>query len=261
MWDKMAVAIKALNRVTIGLDDSLLVVSEAARHSKPRSLRRRAVVVIHGIEIEPVRAVVAQRDMLRKEVRSELGLRDGNLLALTVANLRREKGYDILLEAARSLADREVPVTLVAVGRGPYRDELITQHANLELAERFRFLGQRSDVLRLLAASDIFVLPSRQEGLPVALMEATNVGVPMVVSAVGELLVLLTDGVDALLVPPEDPGALADAIDRLAADVDLRTRLAAGAASRGALFDVARCVHEVEGIYDGLCPWPHRVPQ
>ena len=116
-------------------------------------------------------------------------------------------------------------------------------------------------MLRLLAASDIFVLPSRQEGLPVALMEAANVGVPMVVSGVGELPVLLSDGVDALLVSPENPDALADAIGRLAADEALRTRLAAGARSRGALFDVTRCVHEVEDIYDGLCPSPDRVPK
>jgi len=261
MWDKMAVAIKAVNRVTIGRDDRLLVVSEAARRAMPAALRRRATVVVHGIELEPVREVTAQRHALRDEVRAELGLRDGEFLALTVANLRREKGYDILLRASRSLADRDIPVTLVGVGRGPCRDQLMAQHANLALGDRFRFLGQRADVLRLLAASDMFVLPSRQEGLPVAVMEATNVGVPMVVSAVGELPVLLTDGVDALLVPPEDPGALADALERLVDDGALRSRLAAGALARAALFDVTRCVHEVEGIYAGLRPLADKVTQ
>lgn len=261
MWDRMALALKALNRATIGLDDRLLVVSEAARRSMPPALRRRATVVIHGIELDPVRVVLSHRDELRAEVREELGLRDGELLALTVANLRREKGYDILLRAARSLAERDVPVTFVGVGRGPCRDELIAQAAGLGLGDRFRFLGQRADVLRLLAASDMFVLPSRQEGLPVALMEASNVGMPMVVTAVGELPVLLTDGVDALLVPPEDPGALADAVTRLAADAALRNRLAAGSSTRAALFDVTRCVREVEGIYDELRPLPDRVPR
>ena len=109
MWDKMAIAIKALNRVTIGLDDRLLVVSEAARRSMPRALRRRAAVIVHGIDLEPVRAVLAQRDGLRDEVRAELGLRGDDLLVLTVANLRREKGYDILLQASAYLGRSRGP--------------------------------------------------------------------------------------------------------------------------------------------------------
>ena len=75
----------------------------------------------------------------------------------------------------------------------------------LGLRDRFRFAGQRSDVLRLLAGADFFVLPSRQEGLPVVIMEATCAGVTLVVTSVGELPLLFTNGVDALVVPPIRP--------------------------------------------------------
>ena len=107
-----------------------------------------------------------------------------------------------------------MPVRFVDVGQGPLRKELEAQRAGLALGERFRFAGARSDVLRLLAAADFFVLPSRHEGLPVTLMEASAMGVPLVVPAVGEIPNLWTDGVDALMVPPERPDALADAITR-----------------------------------------------
>ena len=109
-------------------------------------------------------------------------------------------------------------------------------------------------MLRLLGAADFFVLPSRHEGLPVTLMEASAMGVPLVVPAVGEIPNLWTDGVDAMMIPPERPDALADAITALARDGELRERLATGSLARGALFDVSRSVREVEAIYDELVP-------
>jgi glycosyltransferase involved in cell wall biosynthesis len=254
MWDKMALLVKVLNRATIGLDDRLVMVSHAAKESLPPSLRRHATVVIHGIEMDPVLQARAQREVTRRHVRQEFGLADGELLALTVANLRREKGHDILLRAAAIVGARGLPVHFVDVGQGPLREELEEQHASLFLGERFRFTGARADVLRLLAAADFFVLPSRHEGLPVTLMEASAMGVPLVVPAVGEIPNLWTDGTDALIVPPERSDALADAITALAGDDDLRERLAAGSLARGALFDVTRSVREIEAIYDELVP-------
>ncbi len=259
MWDKMAVALKVLNRVTIPLDDRLLVVSDAARLSMPPALRRRAKVVIHGIELDDVRSTLSQRDQLRESVRAEFGLREGELLALTVANLRPEKGYDVLLRAARSVLDRSVPVRFVAVGRGPLRDDLVIQHRELGLGDGFVFLGQRADVVRLLAAADIFVLPSRQEGLPVALMEAACAGVPLLVTAVGEVPSRLTNGTDAIVVPPEQPEALARALVRLAADHTLRKRLSVAASELAKQFDVTRSTREIEGIYRELSPPVHRL--
>jgi glycosyltransferase involved in cell wall biosynthesis len=250
MWDKMALAVKALNRVTIGLDDRLLVVSEACRQSLPPALRRRATVVVHGIDLEPIDEARRRHEEYRGAVRAELGVADGELLALTVAGLRWPKGYDILLPAARRVVDRGVPVRFVAVGDGPLRRDLERQHTALGLGDHFRFVGERDDVARLLAAADMFVLPSRQEGLPLALMEAVCSGLPVVATSVGELPNLLTDGTDARVVPPEEPSALAEAVLRLVSDPALRARLSAAALGLSDRFDVRRCVHEVEAVYD-----------
>ena len=254
MWDKMAVSVKALNRVSVGIDDRLIVVSEACRQSMPRKLRHRARVVVHGIETEPIAAAREHRNEHRGSVRAELGVPEGELLALTIAGLRWPKGYDVLLSAAGQTLERGTAVRFVSVGDGPLRHDLEHRRAALSLGERFVYLGEREDVPRLLAAADMFVLPSRQEGLPLALMEAVCSGLPLVTTAVGEVPNLLTDGTDALVVPPEQPGALADAIGQMARHPELRERLSSAVLSLAARFDVRRCVREVEAIYDELVP-------
>jgi glycosyltransferase involved in cell wall biosynthesis len=256
MWDKMALGLRPVNRATIGLDDRLLVVSEAARQALPRRLRSRAQVVIHGIDRAPLRRLEDQRAELRRDVRDELAVPEGQLLALTVANLRPEKGYDVLLRAARMVTDRGAPVRFAAAGLGPLDRELADQRSELELGPRFVFLGRRLDVPRLLCGADLFVLASRQEGLPVSVMEAASLGVPLVVTAVGGLPRTFTDGTDALVVRSEDPRALADAVVRLAGDPGLRSHLADGARRRADLFDVARSAAEVEAVYDEVSPGP-----
>jgi glycosyltransferase involved in cell wall biosynthesis len=251
-WDKMAVLVKALNRTTIGMDDSLIVVSEAAHQALPDALRGRARVIVHGVDLSRSHDLVARRDEVRAAVRAELGVPDGELLVLTVANLRPEKGYDVLLDAARSVVDRGLPVRFAAVGRGPLADELADRHRALGLGDRFRFLGERDDVIRLLVGCDVFVLPSRQEGLPVTLMEATSTGTPIVATAVGGVPQVIDDGIDGLIVPPGEPRALADAVERVVTDDELRRRLGEGAAARSSMFDVETATREVEAIYRRL---------
>ena len=249
LWNRMAVLVRVVNRAGIGLDQSLIVVSEAARQALPRTLRARARVIVHGVDLEAADALVAERPRLRAEVRDELGVPDDELLAVTVANLRPEKGYDTLLDAARLVADRHLPVRFVSVGRGSEEIAMEARRRELGLEDRFTFLGLRRDVLRLLVAADLLVLPSRQEGLPVVLMEATSVGLAIVATAVGGVPQVLTDGVDGLVVPPDSPPALADAIARVATDTALRARLGTAARSRSTMFDVAAASREIESVY------------
>jgi glycosyltransferase involved in cell wall biosynthesis len=104
-------------------------------------------------------------------------------------------------------------------------------------------------VLELLAGADAFVLPSLHEGLPVTLMEATSLGLPIVATAVGGVPQILTHEVNALLVPPGDPRALADAMGRLAGDLALRERLGTEAKRRSAMFDIAAASRTVGDVY------------
>jgi len=252
LWNKVAVLVKILNRATIGRDRALIAVSQAAYDALPGALRPRARVVVHGVDLSPSRDMVLRRREIRAEVRAELGIPSGELLAVTVANLRSEKGYDVLLDTARLVADRGLPIRFAAAGQGALSGELAERHRALGLGERFRFLGHRRDALALLAAADIVVLPSRQEGLPVVLMEATSVGAAIVATSVGGVPLVITDGVNGLVVPPGAPEQLAAALERVGTDAGLRRQLGEQALAGSAAFDVSRACAEVEAIYRRL---------
>ncbi len=252
LWNKVSPLVKALNRATIGRDAALLAVSDAAYDALPPALRRRARVVVHGVDLSASRAMADRRDEVRVAVRSELGVPEGELLAVTVAGLRSEKGYDVLLETARVLDDRHLPVRFAAAGTGVLDAELTASLAELGLSDRVRLLGHRDDALALMTAADLVVLPSRQEGLPVVLMEATSVGAPIVATAVGGVPQVITDEVNGLLVPPGEPDSLARAVDRLVADPLLRHRLGKQAMADASRYDITRATAEVEGVYDKI---------
>ncbi len=165
---------------------------------------------------------------------------DDEVVALTVANLRSEKGYDVLLEAARLAVAGGAPVRFVSVGRGPLEAELAAAVTSGGLDRHFTFLGTRTDTARLMAGADIFVLPSHQEGMPVALMEAMSAGLPVVATTVGGVPDVVTDDVHGLLVPPGRPDLLAAAVVRLAGDDVLRARLALASGTASEMFDVRK---------------------
>ena len=114
--------------------------------------------------------------------------------------------------------------------------------------------GFRDDAVRVMGACDIFTLASQWEGLPVALMEALALGLPVVATEVGGVAEEMHDGTDALLVPPKDSVALADAIERVATDPALREQLGAAAFARASDFDVHRAVERIEAAYTELAP-------
>jgi glycosyltransferase involved in cell wall biosynthesis len=249
LWDHARLGNRVLLRGTMGRGERLVAVSQASYDALPASLQRRTTTVMHGVDLSLSDSLIARRAELRALVRSELVVDDDELLFMTVANLRPEKGYDVLLEAAKAIADCDLPIRIAAVGRGPLSDTLRVRHLDLCLGDRFQFLGQRDDVLQLLAGADAFVLASRHEGLPVALMEATSVGLPIVASGVGGIPQVLEDEVDALLVPPGNPGSLAQAMKRLASDPELRDRLGRRAKLRSSMFDIGEASRAVGDIY------------
>jgi len=252
LWTKVSPLVKLLNGLTIRFDDAVVAVSQAAFDALPVRVGRRARVVVHGVDLSSSVELVSRRSEVRRGVRTELDLPDGELLAVTVANLRSEKGYDVLLECAALVAERGLPITFVAAGAGSLADELAHTHRALGLGDRFRFLGRRADALALMTAADIVVLPSRQEGLPVVLMEATSVGAAIVATSVGGVPQVITDGWNGLLVSPGRPEVLADAIERLWAEPELRATLGRQAGADSTRFDIARASAELEELYRAL---------
>jgi glycosyltransferase involved in cell wall biosynthesis len=239
---------RVLNGLTYPLDDVDLAVSTEVHDTIWPRLRDRTEVVVHGVLLDAVRAQLASRD----DARAELGLRPDEIVVGTVANFRAQKDYPNLLAAAKLLLDRGWPGRIVAVGQGPLESEMRALHDRLGLGERVILLGQRADAVRVLAACDIFTMASDNEGLPVALMEALALGLPVAATAVGGIPEAVTDGVEGLLVPPKQPAALADAIMTITNDDERRAAMAAAARIAGQRFDIRFAVARIEAIYREL---------
>jgi len=183
---------------------------------------------------------------------SELELPEDNVAVVFCGKMRRVKGVDVLIDAMHLLADRS-SIHLLLVGE--VADENLYGRANAGRASnRIHFLGYRSDAVAVTARADIFVMPSiSREGLPRALLEAMLLRVAPIVSRIGGMPELVKDGVTGLVVPPADAQALADAIERLATDADLRKRLGESAhAGISEGFNMGVTVGATVNVYDSL---------
>ena len=245
-WPSHSRATRTANATTFGLNDAVITVSEEVRDSMPGRHRSAARTIVHGIDVDGVGALAADRDA----VRAELGVGADQVLAVTVANFRAPKGYPDLLRAAALVAERRPDVRFVIVGQGPLEQELRAEHARLGLASTVTILGYRSDAPRITAAADLFVLASHHEGIPVAVMEAMAAGVPVVATHVGGLAEAIDDGVSGRLVPVRRPELLAEAVVALAGDPAARRELSAGASAAAARFSARRSATEIEAVYD-----------
>jgi glycosyltransferase involved in cell wall biosynthesis len=167
---------------------------------------------------------------------------------IAVGRLRPPKDFGTLLTALAHLPPDSFAASIV--GDGPLRGALAAQIAKLGLEGRVRLEGERREVAELLADSDVFVLSSRSEGLPVSVVEAMAAGLPVVSSAVGGVAELVVHGQTGLLVPPGDADALAAALGVVVGDAALRRRLgAAGRARAEALFDLSRSRRDHVELY------------
>jgi glycosyltransferase involved in cell wall biosynthesis len=246
-WPSYRVETRYANQLTFGLNDKVFAVSDDVRDSVSNRYRPDVEVLVHGVNIARVRSFLTEREATRRE----LGVGPGEWLAVTVANLRAGKNYRGLIDAATIVIDRGVPVRFATAGQGQLHDEICALHQKSGLGERFALLGYRDDATRLIAAADVFVLASHHEGLPVTVMEALTLGVPVVAPAVGGLPEVVIDGKNGLLVTPGSPTALADAIGR-ALDPTVHARLAAGAGQTGDQFSSVHAVARIEQSYEAL---------
>jgi glycosyltransferase involved in cell wall biosynthesis len=179
----------------------------------------RIITIVNGVNIPKVN----KADVLR--VRAELGLRDDDIILLSVGRLRYQKGHDILLQALPKVLEKFPNAMLLIAGEGVLRQELETEASQLGVAKRVKLLGVREDIPMLLSAADLFLFPSRFEGMPNALMEAMGYGLAVVATAVQGVDEMIRDGENGILIPMDDPKAVSDAILRLLNDPDERKRL------------------------------------
>jgi glycosyltransferase involved in cell wall biosynthesis len=218
---------------------------------------KRQLVQVNGFDPARIDSIPTGIDAERfapgdqAAARARLGLPLDRRLVGIVATLRSWKGHRTLIEATTQLT---AEVVLVIVGEGPMRNVLEPLVASLGLAERVRFAGNQADVVPWLQALDVFALPSyANEGVPQALVQAMLVGLPCVTTTAGSIAELATHEATALVVPAQDPPALARAIERLLGDPALAQRLGAAARAHcAARFSYAGMLDRMEAVYAAL---------
>ncbi|WP_422927895.1 glycosyltransferase [Singulisphaera sp. PoT] len=207
----------------------------------------RLEMIFSGIEpVEPPAVDPA-------EVRREFGFPEGCPLLLFAGRLAPQKGVADLLSALDLLQHVRPDLRTIIVGDGPLREQLESTARAFRLGEAVRFLGHREDVPRLLAASDILVLPSLYEGLPNVVLEAMQFGKPVIATAAPGTTEVVVHDETGILVPLSDHPSLARAIRKLVEDPTLAQRLgAAGRARVDAEFRLDSMINQFAGLYERL---------
>lgn len=219
--------------------DIYMTVSTAeAEDARRLRISGRAIPIGNGRDPAVFRPDPDARD----RVRAEFGVPGSRLAILAASRLVRPKGYPELAQAMRALPEAELWVAgeRLATDRGEDMAALLRASG---LGPRLRLLGYRSDIPALMAAADIFALPSHSEALPMTIIEAMLTGLPVVASDLPGPREQVVEGETGLLVPRKQPAALASALVRLAGDAELRARMGAAGRDRAlALYTERRVV-------------------
>lgn len=222
-----------------------ICVSNAAERYVREHSHARTRVIVNGVRRPESRTS-------RNDLRRTLGISPDAIVIVNVGRLSEQKAQYLLIEAFARLVGREPsqPLHLLLVGEGELRDRCAKLVAELALQDVTTFTGARDDVFDLLAASDIFALSSRWEGLGLVLVEAAACGLPLVAFEVGGVGEAVDNGVNGLMVAPQDTAAMAETLHRLALDKALRARMgAAGKALFESKFSLDRCIRATADVY------------
>jgi glycosyltransferase involved in cell wall biosynthesis len=237
-------------RAKMVMDRQLIARGSNAFVAVSREDRRR---MIELEKINPETAVFVPNALpppSGRDLRAELGIGAGDPVVTTVGFLRQPKAMDVLIEGAARIAPRFPGLRILIVGEGADRPVYEAQIDRLGVQGTVKLLGLRSDVPDLLATSDVAVLSTNSEGSPLSVMEYMDAGLPVVATRVGGIPDLIDDGVQGLLVEPQDPAGLGDAIAQLLSDPEEARRMGErGRERRRREFDIDVMVENLQNLY------------
>jgi len=194
----------------------------------------------------------------RQDVRAEFGLGDDDIVIATIGFHGALKGNDVLFEAIKRLAVKYPKLRLLQIGgeRSAGQTEgLKDLSEELGIADHIVWTGRRSDVRDILIAGDVYCQPSRSEGLPSAVLEGMDAGLPVVASDVGGIPEVITDGLNGLLVPPDRPDLLAEKLDGLLSEESIgRAMVQAGKELVQTKFNLESQTAKLVDMYEEILP-------
>lgn len=253
LWQRYHKATSLFNKMTYRWNDAVIAVSREVE----RSIRdnysvngKPALDVIHnGVDIEQLQSVVDTG----RDIRPEFGIPADHALVAHVANFTPKKRHCDLLHAIKLVKDQNPKVTFILVGQGPLQDQMKEQATELGINDNVVFAGFRLDAADIMAAADMFVLPSQFEGMPVSMLEAMALGTPVIAARVGGIPEVLEDNRDGILIDPKNPKQLADNVLKLITDKTLKKTLADNALEKVRQhFSIEDMVHSTESVYDQM---------
>lgn len=205
--------------------------------------------IYNGVDID----LLGRNSIGHEGKRKELGISGDDFVISCAGRLVSVKGQRYLIEAAAKLEHEAPNLKVILMGAGPNAAELRGRCRNLGMAERVFFLGQRDDVAAIMASSDLYVQPSLNEGLGLAIIEAMALGKAVVASRVGGIPEVVDDGRGGILVPPGDSDSLARAIMELYSDPQRRKTMGeAGFMRATETFSIEAAVNRTRGLYEKI---------
>ena len=226
----------------------VLITINQEDYARARAFHAGKVCYVPGIGIDLTRFQPTRGGRAAKRAELDLGAED--FVLLSVGELIPRKNHEVVLRALALLKQRGglKGLRYVICGRGACEEKLKHLAQELGIADAVSFLGYRNDVRAICGCSDLFLFMSRQEGLPVALMEAMACGLPAVCSDIRGNIDLIEDGISGAVIR-STPEAVADIVCRLRSDSARRTRLAAAAIERVKRFDLAAVMPQMAELY------------
>ena len=204
-------------------------------------------VINNGVKfdgLEPPSKIISKKS---------IGLESHQTVLLCVGTLVPNKGHKVLLQSLSILLRNKGAISfqVLFLGDGPIRDEVDAEINKLGLSNYVRILGFKGDVFPYYKAADIVILPTLYEHFPWAVLEAMSVGTPVIASNIGGIPEIIDHEINGLLVPPNDPCALADAMERLMSSSELRRLLGEAARQKvKSKFTTEKMVRETEAVYE-----------
>lgn len=250
----------ALERLAARLTDRMVALTglEMEEHLERGIGRREQFRVIpSGVDLDAIRLGAPPHETAR----ARLGVDSETRLLVGVGRLEPVKGFQSLVKALPLILSVVPSARLLLVGEGSLRPVLEADARTLGVADRVGIVGVRSDVAAFLAAADLVVVPSLNEGMGRVLVEAMALGRPVVATRVGGIPAVVADGETGALVPPDDPPALALAVSELLKDPGLRQQMGEAGYLRAEQFSLPVMESLLLELYRRLCaekglPWP-----